>query len=81
MLFQVKNLAGDTGAITAILRNHDANAKVTEDVGAGHIDVAAQLTSGQVISALHEAGYEAIRVSEPQQIHVSGGSTCCGSCT
>ena len=81
MLFQVKDLAGDTGPIATILRAHDANAKVTNDVAAGHIDVAAQLTSGQVISALHDAGYEASRVSEPQQIHVSGGSTCCGSCT
>jgi copper chaperone len=43
--------------------------------------VAAQLTSGQVIAALQQAGYEANRVSEPRQIHVSGGSTCCGSCS
>lgn len=81
MLFQVKDLAGDTGAIAAILRTHDAHAKVTADPGAGQIDVAAQLTSGQVINALQAAGYEASRVSEVQQIHVSGGSTCCGSCT
>ncbi len=81
MLFQVKDLAGGTGAIGAILRAHDANAQVTGDPGAGQIDVAAQLTSGQVITALQEAGYEASRVSEPRQIHVSGGSTCCGSCS
>ncbi|QRP63485.1 hypothetical protein I6J77_15440 [Rhodanobacter sp. FDAARGOS 1247] len=81
MLFEVKDLAGDTGAIAAILRALDANAKVTGDVAAGQIDVSAQLTSGQVISALQEAGYQASRVSEPRQIHVSGGSTCCGSCS
>ncbi len=81
MLFQVKNLAGDTGAIAAILRAHDANAKVSGDIAAAQIDVAAQLTSGQVISALQEAGYKVSRVSDPQQIHVSGGSTCCGSCS
>ncbi len=81
MLFQVKDLAGDTGAIAAILRAHDANAGVTGDPVSGQIDVVAQLTSGQVITALHEAGYEASRVSEPRQIHVSGGSTCCGSCS
>lgn len=81
MLFQVKDLAGDTGAIAAILRAHDANAQVTGDPVAGQIDVAAQLTSGQVITALQEAGYEASRVFEPRQIHVSGGSTCCGSCS
>ncbi|MGB3748352.1 MAG: hypothetical protein WBG85_14145 [Rhodanobacter sp.] len=81
MLFQVKDLAGDTGAIAAILRAHDATAKVAAGAVAGQIDVSAQLTSGQVITALHEAGYEAARVSEPRQIHVSGGSTCCGSCS
>ena len=35
MLFQVKDLAGDTGAIAAILRAHDASAKVTGDSAAG----------------------------------------------
>lgn len=81
MLFEVKNLAADTGAIAAILRSLDANAKVTGDINAGQIDVSAQLTSGQVITALQEAGYQASRMSEPRQIHVSGGSTCCGSCS
>ncbi|WP_426688196.1 hypothetical protein [Rhodanobacter ginsengiterrae] len=81
MLFEVKDLAGDTAAIAAILRGLDANAKVSGDAAAGQIDVAAQLTSGQVIAALQAAGYRASRVSEPQQIHVSGGSTCCGSCS
>jgi hypothetical protein len=81
MLFQVKNLAGDTGAIAAILRAHDANAEVTGDVAEGSIDVSAQLTSAQVITALQDAGCEASRMSEPQRIHVSGGSTCCGSCS
>jgi copper chaperone len=81
MLFQVKDLAGATDAIAAILRALDANARVTGDPAAGQIEVAAQLTSGQVIAALQQAGYEASRVSEPRQIHVSGGSTCCGSCS
>ena len=81
MLFQVKNLTADTGAIVAALRAHDTGAKVTCDAAAGQIDVSAQLTSGQVIAALQGAGYEASRMSEPQQIHVSGGSDCCGSCS
>lgn len=81
MLFQVNHLAGDTNAIAAILRAHDTNATVTGDTAAGQIDVAAQLTSGQVITALQDAGYDVSRLSEPRQIHVSGGSTCCGSCS
>jgi hypothetical protein len=84
MLFQVKDLAGDTGdtgVIVAALRAHDANAQVTTDFPAGQIDVSAQLTATQVIAALQVAGYEASRMSEPRQIHVSGGSDCCGSCS
>jgi copper chaperone len=81
MLFQVENLAGHAGAVVAAVLALEPNAKVACDPAAGQIDVSAQLTSGQVIAALHEAGYEAVRVSEPRQIHVSGGSTCCGSCS
>jgi hydroxymethylglutaryl-CoA reductase len=81
MLFQVKNLAGATDAIAAAVRAHDAGAVVTHDVAAGQIKVSAQLTSNQIIAALHDAGHEASRVSEPRQIHVSGGSDCCGSCS
>lgn len=81
MLFQVKNLAEGATAITAALRALDGNARVGSDLVAGQIDVAAQLTSEQVIAALRGAGHEAQRVSEPRQIHVSGGSDCCGSCS
>lgn len=81
MLFQMKHLAADTGAIAAALRALDAGARVTCDAAAGQIDVSAQLTSDQVVAALHGAGYEASRMSEPRQIHVSGGSDCCGSCS
>ncbi len=81
MLFQVKDLAGDTGAIVAALRAHDARAQVAVDPLVGQIDVSAQLTAGQIIAALQTVGYEASRMSEPRQIHVSGGSDCCGSCS
>lgn len=84
MLFQVKDLAGDTGdtgALVAVLRACDAHAQVTVDPSTGQIDVSAQLTAGEVVAALQAAGYEASRVSEPRRIHVSGGSDCCGSCS
>ena len=80
MLFQVKGLSADTGAIVSALRAHDANARVDSDLTAGCIEVSAQMTSDQIVAALHAAGYEASRASQPRQIHVSGGSDCCGSC-
>ncbi len=81
MLFEVKNLAGDAGAIAGALHALDAAATFTRDPAASQIDVSAQLTSGQVIDALRGVGFEASRVSAPQKIHISGGSDCCGSCT
>ncbi|MEO6800322.1 MAG: hypothetical protein ABI178_10330 [Rhodanobacter sp.] len=81
MLFHVKDLANDTATLAATLRAHDADARVDLDAVAGQIKVTAQMTSDQIVGALHNAGFEANRVSEPRQIHVSGGSTCCGSCT
>lgn len=80
MLFQVKDLAEDTATLAAALHAHDADARVDLDAIAGQIKVTAQMTSDQIVVALRNAGYQANRVSEPQQIHVSGGSTCCGSC-
>ena len=80
MLFHVKDLANDTATLAATLRAHDADARVDLDTVAGQIKVTARMTSDQIVAALGEAGYEANRVSELQQIHVSGGSTCCGSC-
>ncbi|KZC17948.1 hypothetical protein RHOFW510R12_30675 [Rhodanobacter sp. FW510-R12] len=81
MLFQVKELAGHAGAVVAAVLALEPNAKVACDPAAGQIDVDAPLTSGQIIAALQAAGYAAERLSEPRQIHVSGGSTCCGSCS
>lgn len=81
MLFKVKGLTGDTGAILAILRAHDAGVTITCDPAAGRLGVQARLTSEQIVAALLGGGYHASRSSEPRQIHVSGGSDCCGSCS
>jgi hypothetical protein len=71
MLFQVNNLAGATGAIAAAVRTHDVCATVTHDLAAGQIDVSAG--PAMSLPSCGEAGHEASRVSEPRQIHVSGG--------
>ncbi|MEO8809422.1 MAG: hypothetical protein ABI386_04160 [Rhodanobacter sp.] len=81
MLFRVKDLSADTSVVAAVLRAHDADARVDADPAAGQIKVSARMTSDQIVAILGDAGVEALRVSEPRQIHVSGGSTCCGSCS
>jgi copper chaperone len=81
MLFQVNGPIEDSGAIVAALRMLDPRSTVACDLQAGRIDVSAQLTSAQVLTALAGLGYQASRASEPRQIHVGGGSDCCGSCS
>ncbi len=81
MLFQVRNLTQDTGAIITALRTHDAGAEIKFDLATGQLNVLGQMTSEQALVALRSIGCEADRAPEPRQIHASGGSDCCGSCT
>lgn len=81
MLFQVNAVAGGTGPLLTALRAHDPDATISHDGTSAPIEVSARLTSEQVVAVLRAAGYEASRVSAPRQIHVSGGSDCCGSCS
>jgi len=81
MLFQVKDFAVHANAVIDALRLHDAGAKVSIDATTDQIEVSAQLTPCQIVAALQAAGIEASRLSDPRQIHVSGGSDCCGSCS
>lgn len=81
MLFQLDGLHHDTPAIAHALRAIDPACRVEAGPQPGQLEVQAQMTADQIIAALGRAGYVASRTSEPLQMHVSGGSTCCGSCS
>lgn len=80
MLFQLKNLGTDTSAIARAMKAQDAFAQVSVDAATNQVKVLGQLTSAQALAAFKAAGYEASPAGEAREAHVSGGSTCCGSC-
>jgi len=67
----------DAATLAAALRPLDPGAKLALD-GNGRLDVITSAGGAEVLDALRRAGLEV----EPatHELHVSGGSTCCGGC-
>lgn len=68
----------DRNAIARALLLLDPLALIDVDADAGKVRIDGRLTARQAVEALRAAGYESAPMPED---HVSGGSTCCGSCT
>ena len=68
----------DAATLAAALRPLDPDAQVALDAGNGRLDVVTSASREQVATALRQAGYGVSPVV--QELHVSGGSTCCGGC-
>lgn len=64
--------------LAAALQPLDPGAKFAMD-GGGRLDVISSASGAQVLEALRRAGLE-VRPAM-QELHVSGGSTCCGGCS
>lgn len=69
----------DAAMLSTALRPLDPDAKIALDLASGRLDVISSASSGQIVAALREAGYAAEAVED--DVHVSGGSTCCGGCS
>ncbi|MGY0612192.1 MULTISPECIES: hypothetical protein [unclassified Luteimonas] len=69
----------DVAMLTTALRPLDPDAKITLDSGSGRLDVVSVASQEQILEALKKVGCQA----EPavHELHVSGGSTCCGGCS
>ena len=81
MLFQLSSSAANTDAIARAMKAHDAFAQVSFDAGTNQVKVPGQLSVKQALAAFKQADTEASEVLDAKDVHVSGGSTCCGSCT
>lgn len=68
----------DTGRLAAALRPLDPEARVALDARRGRLEVLTVASAAQVLTVLESIGWVA-RPME-QEVHISGGSTCCGSC-
>lgn len=69
----------DAATLAAALRPLDPDAKLALDADSSRLEVLSSASSEQVLAALRQAGHAA----EPleQDVHISGGSTCCGGCS
>jgi hypothetical protein len=79
MQFELSVRDLDATTLAAALRPLDPNAHIALDAARGRLEVISTATAVQVQDALHGIGC----VAKPldQDVHISGGSTCCGHCS
>lgn len=78
MQFELTTPDLDATALAAALRPLDPDARIALDAARGRLEVIATATTAQVLGVLQAIGC----VAQPleQDVHISGGSTCCGHC-
>ncbi|MBJ6979360.1 MULTISPECIES: hypothetical protein [unclassified Luteimonas] len=69
----------DAATLAAALRPLDPAAQVALDADSGRLDIVTRAGTAEVTEALRRAGFGVTPVV--QELHVSGGSTCCGGCS
>lgn len=78
MQFELSTRNLDPAMLTAALRPLDPDARIALDATRGRLEVISAATAVQVLDVLQEIGCEAKLLE--QDVHISGGSTCCGHC-
>jgi copper chaperone len=78
MQYQLSTCHHDAAAFTTALRPLDPAVQVALDAPRGRLEVLANATGNQVLETLRRMGCEAVPLET--EVHISGGSTCCGSC-
>ncbi len=78
MQFELSTCHHDTTQLAAALHALDPDARIVLDAAHGHLEVISTATVVQVQGALREIGCTVQPLE--QDVHISGGSTCCGQC-
>lgn len=78
MQFELTAPRLDASQLAAALRPLDPGVQVVLDARRGKLEVISTATARQVVVALEELGCVATPLE--QDVHISGGSTCCGHC-
>ncbi len=79
MQFELSTCHHDTTQLAAALHALDPNVRVVLDAAHGHLEVISTATAVQVQDVLRDIGCAAQPLE--QDVHISGGSTCCGQCS
>src|SRR5690349_14151224 len=78
MQFELSTVCPDAASLTAATRELDPQAKVVLDADRGRLEVLASASGAQILDALARIGCVARPLEK--EVHISGGSTCCGHC-
>ena len=78
MQFQISNSNPDAARLASALRPVDPDARIALDAARGRLEVLTSATTVQVLNVLESIGWVARPLE--QEVHISGGSTCCGHC-
>jgi len=79
MQFELSTPANpDAARLAAALRPLDPEARIALDAKRGRLEVLTVASTDQVLNALEAIGWAASPLQ--QEVHISGGSTCCGHC-
>ncbi|MDN5781083.1 MAG: hypothetical protein L0H23_03505 [Luteimonas sp.] len=79
MQFELTTCNLDAAGLAAALAPLDADARIVLDAARGHLEVISVATAAQVLGVLDGLGCAATPLE--QDVHISGGSTCCGQCS
>lgn len=78
MQYQLSAGKPEASAVAAALRKLDPNVQVALDAARGRLEVLAIVTHAQVQDVLQGMGCVATPLAA--EVHISGGSSCCGHC-
>lgn len=78
MQFELSSSDLDVSRLAAALRPLDPAVRIVLDAARGRLEVVSTATAAQVGAALQGLGCAATPLE--REVHVSGGSTCCGHC-
>ncbi len=78
MQFELSASDLDANQLAAALRPLDPDARIALDAARGRLEVMSTATAAQVRDVLQDLGCTATPLEK--DVHISGGSTCCGHC-
>ena len=78
MQFELSTPSPDAARLASALRQIDPDARIALDATRGRLEVLTSATTVQVLNVIESIGWVARPLE--QEVHISGGSTCCGHC-
>ncbi|MDQ2701404.1 MAG: hypothetical protein M3Y70_01005 [Pseudomonadota bacterium] len=78
MQFELSTRDADASKLANAMQAIDPGARIALNAARGRLEVLTDATPVQVLNAIESIGW----VARPllQEVHISGGSTCCGHC-